>query len=92
MDSLINNLGQYGALGIFSGLLIIALSYIFKQLIAQVEKRLDQTQKDLDNERQSRIHLQERFDNYIAEDRQKVLDILNRATPVLERLERKLNG
>lgn len=90
MDSLLNNLGQYGILGIFSALLILGLVFIFKMLIAQVEKRLEQTQKDLDLERQSRVKLQDRFDEYISEDRNKMLETLQRAINVLDRVERKL--
>lgn len=92
MNELLNSLGQYGILGIFSALLIGGLVFVFKMLIAQVEKRLEQTQKDLDNERESRIRLQDRFDSYIAEDRQKTLTILEKCSSVLERVERKLNG
>lgn len=92
MSELLSPLGQYGILGIFSALLIGGLVFVFKMLIAQVEKRLEQTQKDLDNERESRIRLQERFDNYISEDRHKILAILEKCSSVLERVERKLNG
>lgn len=92
MNELLNSLGQYGILGIFTALLIGGLVAVFKMLISQVEKRLEQTQKDLDHERESRIRLQERFDEYIAEDRQKVLALLDKCTAILERVERKLNG
>jgi|DEB19_MinimDraft_3_1074340.scaffolds.fasta_scaffold00497_5 ABC-type tungstate transport system substrate-binding protein len=92
MNELLNSLGQYGILGIFTALLIGGLVAVFKMLIAQVEKRLEQTQKDLDHERESRIKLQERFDDYIAEDRQKIVALLDRCTSILDRVERKLNG
>lgn len=92
MESLLNQLGQYGILGIITALLIGGLVAVFKMLITQVEKRLEQTQKDLDNERESRVRLQERFDEYISEDRQKILGLLEKSTAILERVERKLNG
>jgi type II secretory pathway component PulM len=84
MESLITTLGDKGILGIFSALLILTLIYIFKMMIAQVEKRLEQTQKDLDTERAARVDLQKRFDDYIAEDRTKILDALNRATEAIQ--------
>lgn len=92
MESLLNQLGQYGVLGLFTGALLVGLVAIFKMLIAQVEKRLEQTQKDLDHERESRVRLQERFDEYISEDRQKVMALLEKCTAILDRVERKLNG
>ena len=92
MESLLNQLGQYGILGIITALLVGGLVAVFKMLITQVEKRLEQTQKDLDNERESRVRLQERFDEYIGEDRQKILGLLEKCTAILERVERKLNG
>lgn len=92
MESLLNQLGQYGILGIITALLIGGLVAVFKMLITQVEKRLEQTQKDLDHERESRIKLQDRFDEYISEDRQKILVLLEKCTAILERVERKLNG
>jgi hypothetical protein len=91
-DTVATALSEYGVLGIFCFLLIGGLVFVFKMLISQVEKRLDQTQKDLDSERDSRIRLQERFDSYIAEDRNKILGVLERTCSILERVEKKLNG
>jgi hypothetical protein len=92
VDTVASALSEYGVLGIFCFLLIGGLIFVFKMLISQVEKRLDQTQKDLDNERGSRIKLQERFDLYIASDRNEILKVLDRTNTILERVEKKLNA
>lgn len=85
-----NNLLQYGVLGAFSVLLLVALVFIFKLLIAQVEKQVEKTQKDLDVERQERQTLQKRFDEYQAEDRSKLLSLLDNVQRVLVKVDSKL--
>jgi cell division protein FtsX len=85
-----NNLLQYGVLGAFSVLLLVALVFIFKLLISQVEKRVDQTQGDLNVERQARVELQKRFDEYQAEDRNKLMNLLENVQRVLQKVDAKL--
>lgn len=84
MDSLINNLSEFGVLGIFAGLLVFGLVAVFKMLIAQVEKRLEQTQTDLNLERQARVELQKRFDEYVGRDRDEIKNALHRASDVID--------
>jgi hypothetical protein len=85
-----NNLLQYGVLGAFSVLLLVALVFIFKMLISQVEKQVEKTQKDLDVERQERQTLQKRFDEYQAEDRSKLISLLDNVQRVLLKVDSKL--
>jgi hypothetical protein len=85
-----NNLLQYGVLGAFSVLLLVALVFIFKMLISQVEKQVEKTQKDLDVERQERQTLQKRFDEYQAEDRSKLITLLDNVQRVLQKVDAKL--
>lgn len=85
-----NNLLQYGVLGAFSVLLLVALVFIFKMLISQVEKQVEKTQKDLDVERQERQTLQKRFDEYQAEDRSKLITLLDNVQRVLAKVDAKL--
>lgn len=85
-----NNLLQYGVLGAFSVLLLVALVIIFKLLIAQVEKQVEKTQKDLDVERLERQTLQKRFDEYQAEDRSKLIALLDNVQRVLVKVDSKL--
>lgn len=85
-----NNLLQYGVLGAFSVLLLVALVFIFKMLISQVEKQVEKTQKDLDVERQERQTLQKRFDEYQAEDRSKLIALLDNVQRVLAKVDAKL--
>lgn len=85
-----NNLLQYGVLGAFSVLLLVALVFIFKLLISQVEKQVEQTQRDLNVEREARVELQKRFDEYQAEDRSKLINLLEYVQRVLTKVDAKL--
>lgn len=85
-----NNLLQYGVLGAFSVLLLIALVGIFKLFTGQIEKQIAQTQRDLDIERQARMDLQKRFDEYQAEDRNKLMNLLENVQRVLQKVDGKL--
>lgn len=85
-----NNLLQYGVLGAFSVLLIGALIFIFKMLVDQQEKRFEQVNKELDVERNARIRLQEKIDNYMEEDREKIMKLMEDILRVLSKVDNKL--
>lgn len=79
-----NKLIEYGILGIFSVLLLAGLVYIFRMFIGQIEKRLEQTEKELSYERLERIKLQDRLDSYLAADSQKVQTLLQECTNAIK--------
>lgn len=85
-----NNLLQYGVLGAFSVLLLVALVFIFKLLLSQVEKEVTRLKTDLDVERDARMELQKRFDIYQAEDRSKLINLLENVQRVLQKVDGKL--
>jgi hypothetical protein len=99
MDSLLNQLGQYGVLGLITALLIGGLVAVFKMLITQVEKRIEQNADDLKYTREllsaevaKTEGIRKELNQYIRDDREAQMRILEKCATVLERVERKLNG
>lgn len=99
MESLVGQLGQYGVLGIFCGIFIFVGWYLFKQLINQIEKRLEETQKRLEEtqkqldetkvqlaiETSQRMELQKKFDDYLRDDSKAIREALTRSNQLLEK-------
>jgi hypothetical protein len=75
---------QYGPVGILALCCIIALVAIFKAYTAQIEKRMQAMEANLAEEKQARISLQDRLDEYMRVDTKAVLTGLEKSTDALE--------